>query len=89
MWAARLAHRAGRAVEWDQSSPLIAIKAHAPNATVSFADGTNIPTAAGVAGAAQVAIVFVSEWASEGMDETSIDLRIVDILPLFQWIKAA
>ena len=61
-------------VTWDLSSPLKAIEAAAPNAKVQFADGSNATAAATLAGQSQVAIVFVSQWASEGMDETSLSL---------------
>ena len=53
---------------WDPSSPLKAIQAMAPDATVRFADGTNAAAAASLAAASDVAIVFVSQWTSEGMD---------------------
>jgi beta-glucosidase len=61
-------------VIWDPSSPLKAIQAKAPNAKVQFADGSNASAAASLAASSQVAIVFVSQWASEGMDETSLSL---------------
>jgi beta-glucosidase len=61
-------------VIWDPSSPLTAIQAKAPGATVQFADGSNATAAANLAASSQVAIVFVSQWASEGMDEPSLNL---------------
>jgi beta-glucosidase len=61
-------------VTWDLSSPLNAIKAKAPNAKVQFADGSDATAAATLAAQSQVAIVFVSQWASEGMDEPSLNL---------------
>ncbi len=63
-------------IEWDPSSPLNAIKEKAPNATVQFADGSNFPTAIALAAQSQVAIVFVYQWASEGMDQNSINLSV-------------
>ncbi|HXM42619.1 MAG TPA: glycoside hydrolase family 3 C-terminal domain-containing protein [Bryobacteraceae bacterium] len=60
-------------VIWDPSSPLQAIQAMAPNATVQFDPGTNATTAAALAAASQVAIVFVSQWTSEGMDLPSLN----------------
>ncbi len=45
----------------------------APGATVSFADGTNAAAAAALAGSSDVAIVFVSQWTSEGMDMPSLN----------------
>jgi beta-glucosidase len=61
-------------VVWDPSSPLKAIQAAAPNAKVQFADGSDATAAATLAASSRVAIVFVSQWASEGMDETSLNL---------------
>jgi beta-glucosidase len=61
-------------VIWDLSSPLNAIQAKAPNAEVQFADGTSVSAAATLAASSQAAIVFVSQWASEGMDEPSLNL---------------
>ena len=55
-------------VIWDPSSPLKAIQASAPNAVVRFDDGTNAARAAALAASSAVAIVFVSQWTSEGMD---------------------
>jgi beta-glucosidase len=65
-------------VLWDPSSPLQAIQAMAPNAAVTFNDGTNPSSAAALAQSSQVAIVFVTQWASEGMDQPSIDISIID-----------
>jgi beta-glucosidase len=65
-------------VIWDPSSPLQAIQAMAPNATVTFNDGTNISSAAALAQSSQVAIVFVTVWSSEGMDQPSIEIQTID-----------
>jgi beta-glucosidase len=62
-------------VVWDPSSPLKAIQAKAPTAKVQFADGSDANAAASLAAQSQVAIVFVSQWASEGMDEPSLALH--------------
>jgi beta-glucosidase len=64
-------------VIWDPSSPVDAIKAMAPNATVQFDPGTNATAAAALAAASQVAIVFVSQWTSEGMDLPSLNFTDV------------
>jgi beta-glucosidase len=61
-------------VIWDPSSPMQAIQAKAPNAKVQYADGSDASAAATLAASSQVAIVFVSQWASEGMDEPSLNL---------------
>ena len=60
-------------VVWDPSPPLTAIQTMAPGALVNFADGTNASAAASLAGAADVAIVFISQWTSEGMDMPSLN----------------
>jgi beta-glucosidase len=70
---------------WDPSSPLKAIQAKAPNTKVQFADGSNAAAAATLAASSQVAIVFVNQWASEGMDESSLALHdLVDATPIDQ-----
>jgi beta-glucosidase len=61
-------------VTWDLSSPMQAIQAKAPTAKVQYADGSDSAAAASLAASSQVAIVFVSQWASEGMDEPSLSL---------------
>jgi beta-glucosidase len=72
-------------VIWDPSSPLRAIQAKAPNASVQFNDGSSTATAATLAGASTVAIVFVSQWASEGMDLPSLNFTdVIHIPPLDQ-----
>jgi beta-glucosidase len=55
-------------VVWDPSSPLKAIQAKVPSAIVKFDDGTSTTSATALAAASDVAIVFVSQWESEGMD---------------------
>jgi beta-glucosidase len=60
-------------VIWDPSSPMQAIQAMAPGASVKFDAGTDAATAAALAASSQVAIVFVSQWASEGMDLPSLN----------------
>jgi len=57
---------------FDPSPPLAAIKAIAPSATVTFNDGTDPASAAGLAASSSVAIVFVSDWESEGMDRVDL-----------------
>lgn len=64
-------------VVWDPSSPVNAIRAKAPNATVQFNDGTDRAAAAALAARSDVAIVFVSQWASEGMDLPSLNFTDV------------
>lgn len=64
-------------VIWDPSSPLTAIQAKVPGASVQFNDGTNAASAAALAASSSVAIVFVSQWASEGMDLPSLNFTDV------------
>jgi beta-glucosidase len=64
-------------VVWDPSSPLNAIAAKATHATVQYDDGTNAASAATLAHSSNVAIVFVSQWASEGMDLPSLNFTDV------------
>jgi len=72
-------------VTWDLSSPLAAIKAKAPGANVQFADGTDAGGAASLAASSQVAIVFVNQWSSEGMDVPSLNLTdLVHASPIDQ-----
>lgn len=50
------------------SSPLEAIRALAPNARVTFVDGSDPVSAAAAARSADVAIVFANQWSSESID---------------------
>ena len=50
------------------SSPLEKIRALAPNASVTFVDGNDPAAAAAAARAADVAIVFATQWSSESID---------------------
>ncbi len=63
---------------WETSSPLDAIQGIATGAVVSFNDGSDPASAAALAASSEVAIIFLNQWMSEGMDLTSlnfIDLR--------------
>jgi beta-glucosidase len=72
-------------VIWDPSSPLDAIRALAPQANVRFDDGTNQTRAASVAASSDVAIVFVSQWTSEGMDLPSLNFTdVIHATPINQ-----
>jgi beta-glucosidase len=59
---------------WFPTSPLKAIRAKAPNAKVKFDAGTDPSSAATLAKDADVAIVFVSRWESEGRDANNLSL---------------
>jgi beta-glucosidase len=59
---------------WHRSSPLNAIKSHAPNAEVIFDQGGDIASAVSKAKVADVAIVFVNQHTHEGNDLNTLDL---------------
>ena len=59
---------------WFPTSPLKAIAARAPKATVKYDAGTDPAAAAALAKDADVAIVFAYQWESEGMDLPSLSL---------------
>ncbi len=59
---------------WFPTSPLKAIRAKAPRANVQYDPGTDPASAAALAKTADVAIVFASQWESEGMDLDSLSL---------------
>ena len=61
-------------VIWHRSSPLKAIRAKAPHADVQYDGGTDPAAAARLAKASDVAIVFVSQHSSEGIDHLSLSL---------------
>jgi beta-glucosidase len=50
------------------SSPVAELKRLAPNAKVTFVDGTNAGAAAAAARGADAAIVFATQWSSESID---------------------
>jgi beta-glucosidase len=59
---------------WFPASPLKAIRAKAPRAQVEFNSGQNTDAAAALAKSSDVAIVFVHQWESEGMDLANLSL---------------
>ena len=59
---------------WFPTSPLKAIQARAPQATVKYDSGADPAAAAALAKGADVAIVFAYQWESEGMDLPSLSL---------------
>ena len=59
---------------FDPPSPLAAISALAPHASVRYADGVDQKAAAALAASADVAIVFVQQWMTEGDDVDSLAL---------------
>ncbi|GGA77758.1 glycosyl hydrolase [Edaphobacter acidisoli] len=56
------------------SSPLKYIRKKSPDATISYNDGTDTAAAAEFAKKSSVAIVFVTQWMSEGRDAHTLSL---------------
>ncbi|AZV39601.1 beta-glucosidase family protein [Komagataeibacter xylinus] len=56
------------------SSPLRAMKAEAPNARITYDSGTNIASAVRAARAADVVVVYATQFTFEGMDAPSMHL---------------
>jgi beta-glucosidase len=54
------------------SSPLRAIQALAPQATVTYADGRDSAAAARLAAASDVALVFLTQWTTESIDTSLV-----------------
>jgi beta-glucosidase len=59
---------------WFPTSPLKAVQARAPRATVKYDPGTDPAAAAAAAKGADAVIVFGYQWESEGMDLPSLAL---------------
>jgi beta-glucosidase len=59
---------------WFPTSPLKAIAAKVPGAKVEFDSGSNLESAAALAKRSDIAIVFVNQWTSEGMDLPNLSL---------------
>ncbi|HEY6337807.1 MAG TPA: glycoside hydrolase family 3 C-terminal domain-containing protein [Candidatus Sulfotelmatobacter sp.] len=59
---------------WFPTSPLKAIRSKAQSANVQFDSGTDPAAAAALAKSADVALVFVYQWESEGMDLDTLSL---------------
>jgi beta-glucosidase len=60
--------------QYHRSSPLKAIRAMAPQADVRYRDGRYISEAVAQAKLADVAIVFATQWTTEGMDQADLSL---------------
>lgn len=61
-------------ITWHASSPLNAIRALSPNATVTYVDGKDAATAAAAARSADLAIVFATQWTTEAEDVENLSL---------------
>jgi len=59
---------------WFPASPLKAIRAKIPGAKVDFSSGENLEAATTLAKNSDVAIVFVHQWESEGVDLANLSL---------------
>ena len=59
---------------YHRSSPLKAIRALAPAATVTYRDGYELSDAVAQARMADVVIVFATKWATEGLDQADLAL---------------
>jgi beta-glucosidase len=59
---------------WYRSSPLDALRAKAPNAVITYYDGSDAAAAAAAAANADVAVVFGTQWQTEGGDLASLGL---------------
>src|SRR5579859_5195720 len=60
--------------QYQSSSPFDAIKAMAAGATITFRDGRYIGDAVEQAKRAEIAIVFATEWRTEGYDQPDLSL---------------
>ncbi len=60
--------------QFHRSSPLDAIKARVPQAAIHFRDGRYIADAVEAARRSDVAIVFATEWRTEGQDQPDLSL---------------
>ncbi len=61
-------------ITWHASSPLLAIRAAMPQARVTWIDGRDVAAAAAAAKAADVAIVFATQWTTEAQDVPDLSL---------------
>ncbi|MES3023516.1 MAG: glycoside hydrolase family 3 C-terminal domain-containing protein [Pseudomonadota bacterium] len=61
-------------VLYHPSSPLKAIQARAPGASVVYNDGADVAKAAQLAAGADVVLVFAHQWVGEALDATSLAL---------------
>ncbi|OJW66454.1 MAG: glycosyl hydrolase [Sphingomonadales bacterium 63-6] len=60
--------------DYNRSAPLAAIRAAAPNATVKYRDGAYPAEAALAASQAEVAIIFATQYQTEGFDVPDLSL---------------
>jgi beta-glucosidase len=60
--------------QYHRSSPLKAMKARAPGTKFTYRDGRYITDAVQAAKKADVAIIFATQWMSEGLDQPDLNL---------------
>ena len=61
-------------ITYHASSPLKALRAAMPGATISFVDGRDPAAAAAAARAADLAVVFATQWTTEAQDVADLSL---------------
>lgn len=61
-------------VTYHASSPLRAMREALPQASVTYVDGKDVAAAAAAARAADLAVVFATQWTTEAQDVTSLSL---------------
>jgi beta-glucosidase len=61
-------------ITWHNSSPLRALRAAAPGASISYVDGSDPVAAAKAAAGADLAVVFAWQWQSEAQDAETLAL---------------
>ncbi|QYE35420.1 beta-glucosidase [Polymorphobacter sp. PAMC 29334] len=61
-------------VTWHASSPLLALRAALPGATITYVDGNDPAAAAAAARDADLAIVFATQWQTEAVDAKTLAL---------------
>lgn len=61
-------------IVYDPSSPLKALQQRLPQTRIDYDDGTDPVRAAALAKSADVAIVFATQWAAEGVDQADLAL---------------
>src|SRR5580698_9749548 len=59
---------------WFPTSPFKAMQAKLPNTKITFDSGTDLQSAANLAKASDVVLVFAYQWESEGMDLPNLSL---------------
>ena len=72
-------------VVWIPSAPLTAIQSKTHGVNVTYNDGSDRSSAAALAASCSVAIVFVSQWESEGMDVPGLNFTdVIHSVPIDQ-----